>query len=751
MRLHSKELGLSGRLGVPKLGIVGGLLVLLMLVAAACDDKAQPTGPTATQGSPGTGAQTQQVATPTTTSTPQLPGSIKPVPASESYRLDLGAGVVVAFVEGLSAEQPDKVAYVTHVPSGSQAMLDRDGQIIDRHDGRGDGPGRLDAVLEDGAEMDRILKGLKSDEDVRPRETVIDWVPLIQFGGIHYLARWRLAGQATREGDRDLTAEDLGPEFYRIAFRGDGYVGAAYRYQDGDSTYLNPGTPVYAVKGYSPEFRLATLEEGRVRLFESDTNPLARTGEDLLDIRGKVKAVDVLSTKSSIKVLGTKAEDGEDLVLGTINEVRAIERFVEMVLDSPVDQGNRDREGPRYFLSFHLADGTSVGRTLWLESGELSRGIMTDPVVTLFVWSALGDEHRPAVTDGGPRISERLAARLGLAYLGFAVPEIVATGKPHSPVVRLMRGSEFQAMRMSNPRATDTDPLVWVVEAQGSWRQAGIVPKEKRQDFSVGLVTFDADTGRRYGTSHVNTSLLGTGGDARPITLSVTPTPSPTALAAEYSAVDLAAWYEDVKDTVWQIPGIAWTDLSKRRNRIEIGLRPLRGVRERFEAALGTLEVPRQAIEVEVGCERVIQWPDEVGEASEDSFLRSFAYSLDVVSQVPYGGTVRMKLTLQNVTNEQVKVALGGKPAYDFVLTTSDGEGVWNWKCGRITLDVLGSETLEPGEKLEFIGEWEQVDNRGEPVPPGTYLVRGVLNFGQRNVVPVGMVVTAALEMEVLQ
>ena len=309
MRLHSKELGLSGRLGVPKLGIVGGLLVLLMLVAAACDDKAQPTGPTATQESPGTGAQTQQVATPTTTPTPQLPGSITPVPASESYRLDLGAGVVVAFVEGLSPEQPDKVAYVTHVPSGSQAVLDRDGQIIDRHDGRGDGPGRLDAVLEDGAEMDRILKGLKSDEDVRPRETVIDWVPLIQFGGIHYLARWRLAGQATREGDRDLTAEDLGPEFYRIAFRGDGYVGAAYRYQDGDSTYLNPGTPVYAVKGYSPEFRLATLEEGRVRLFESDTNPLARTGEDLLDIRGKVKAVDILSEQDASTVLDTLDEE----------------------------------------------------------------------------------------------------------------------------------------------------------------------------------------------------------------------------------------------------------------------------------------------------------------------------------------------------------------------------------------------------------------------------------------------------------
>ena len=686
---------------------------------------------------------------PTLTPTPKLPGSITPAPASESHRLDLGEGVVVAFVEGLSPEFSGKVAYVTHVATGSQLVLDRDGQVIDRHDGRDDGSARLDGVLADEDTMERIVEGLQGDEDLRPRESVADWVHSVQFGGITYLAKGGLGGPGITEGKRALTIDDLGPELYRVAFRIDGYGGSFH--QDGDATYLNPGTPVYVVKGYSQEFRLGTLEDGEVTLFEADTNPGARIGENLLDIRGKVMSIDVLSTKSSIKVLGTKAEDGEDLVLGTINEVRAIERFVEMVLDSPVDQGNRDREGPRYFLSFHLADGTSVGRTLWLESGELSRGIMTDPVVTLFVWSALGDEHRPAVTDGGPRISERLAARLGLAYLGFAVPEIVATGKPHSPVVRLMRRSEFQAMRMSNPRATDTDPLVWVVEAQGSWRQAGIVPKEKRQDFSVGLVAFDADTGRRYGTSHVNTSLLGTGGDARPITLSVTPTPSLTALAAEYSAVDLAAWYEDVKDTVWQIPGIAWTDLSERRNRIEIGLRPLRGVRERFEAALGTLEVPRQAIEVEVGCERVIQWPDEVGEASEDSFLRYFDYSLDVVSQVPYRGTVRMKLTLQNVTNDQVKVALGGKPAYDFVLTTSDGEGVWNWKCGRITLDVLGSETLEPGEKLEFIGEWEQVDNRGEPVPPGTYLVRGVLNFGQRNVVPVGMVVTAALEMEVLQ
>ncbi len=707
---------------------------LVALVLAACGDA--NSFPTATKEPIVPASQTEEM--PTLTPTPKLPGSITPVSVSERYRLDLGEGVVVAFVEGQSPEFPDKVAYVTHVPSGSQLVLDRHGRIIERHHGRDDGPGRLDAVLADPGAMGPIMGGLQSDEEARPSEADIYWANSIRFGGITYLTHWMRAGARYGEEERSLSIEDLGPEMFRVAFKADGSVGPSYRYQDGDATYLSPGTPVYAVKGYSPEFRLATLQDGEVTLFEADTNPAAKIGEDLLDIRGKVKAIDIFSPKDA------------RTVLGTIDEERAIEHFVEMVLDSPVDQGNREREGPRYSLDFRQVDGTSVVRALWLESGELSRGIMTDPAVTLSVWRALGEDDRPVATDGGPRISERLAARLGLAYLGFGMPEVVVTGKPHSPVVQLMRRSEFQAMRES-ARTMPSDPLVWVVEAQGSWRDAGIVPKEKRQNFSVGVVAFDADTGSKYGMSQVNESLLRTGGDARPITSSVTPTPSAAAPAPEYSAVDLAAWYEDVKDTVWQIPGIAWTNLSEAKNRIEIGLRPLRGVRERFEAALGTLDVPRKAIEIEVGCERVIQWPDEVGQASEDSFLRSFDYSLDVVSQVPYGGTVRMKLTLQNVTNEQVKVALGGKPAYDFVVTTSDGEGVWKWKCGRITLDVLDGETLDPGEKLEFIGEWEQVDNRGEPVPPGTYLMRGVLNVGRPNSEPSDALVTAAHELEVLR
>ena len=502
--------------------LIGALVIGLLFIAACRGVESTPTA-TTTQDLPGPGAQVQQVPPLTATPSPKLPGSITPAPASESFRLDLGGGVVVAFVEGLSPKFSGKVAYVTHVPTGSQLVLDPEGEIIDRHDGRDDGPDLLDAVLADQATVDRIVEGLQGDDDLRPRETIADWLHSIQFGGITYLAKGSLGEPIITKGERALTIEDLGSEIYRVPFRIEGYSGS---HQDGDATYLNPGTPIHAVKGYSPEFRLAALEDGTPRLFEADTHPEAESGEALLDIRGKVTSIDVLSTTNSIKVLGTKVENGEDVVLGKIEEERAVKRFVELVLESPIDQGRRDHEGPRYFLYFRLADGTSVVRAFWLESGEISRGIMTDPAATLSVWRALGEDNRPLATNGGPRISERLAARLGLAYLSFAVPEIDVTGKPHSPVVRLMRRSEFEAMRGSAP-AMPSDPLVWVVEAQGSWRTGGITPEEARQDLSVALVAFDADTGSQYGASYGNTSLPATHNDAPLITPTPTPMPTP--------------------------------------------------------------------------------------------------------------------------------------------------------------------------------------------------------------------------------
>ena len=216
-------------------------------------------------------------------------------------------------------------------------------------------------------------------------------------------------------------------------------------------------------------------------------------------------------------------------------------------------------------------------------------------------------------------------------------------------------------------------------------------------------------------------------------------------LEGEYSMAHLNAWYRALRDVVWQVPGIAGTDLDERINRIEIEMLPRRGGREEMEAAIATVDVPRDAIVIDVGCEGVSEWPPGPQEKPADVFLDSIEYSVDTVTEASYGKTIRMKLTLRNDSDEPVSFYTGGRPPHDFVVTTPDGEQVWHWKCAKIILLPQDGQILRPGEALEFTGEWEQVNNRGEPIPPGAYLVRGVLDleFPER-------LVTPAHELEVL-
>ena len=199
------------------------------------------------------------------------------------------------------------------------------------------------------------------------------------------------------------------------------------------------------------------------------------------------------------------------------------------------------------------------------------------------------------------------------------------------------------------------------------------------------------------------------------------------ALEGEYSMAHLANWYGALDDVIWQVEGVVMTGLDERMNRIQIDMQPRRGAREEMEAAIASVGVPRAAVVIDVGCSGVEPWPLDYGDPPAETFLRAVDYSVEVADQASYGETIRMKLTLRNVSEEPVSFYTGGRPPHDFVVSTPDGEQVWHWMCGKIILAPLDSRNLEPGEEMEFTGEWEQVDNRGEPVLSGTYLVRGVL------------------------
>ncbi|MEC9279314.1 MAG: hypothetical protein VX947_00295, partial [Chloroflexota bacterium] len=249
---------------------------------------------------------------------------------------------------------------------GSQIMIGRAGQVISRHDGRGGDPERLDEILADKAIMVRIIAGANAGDLPFPQHA--DWINFVTFEEITYIAN---------RGRGQIGLDWLGKERYRIAFELRAFAGGGYRSRDGDAVYLDPGTAIYEVTGYPPRFRLAAVSDGTVTVFEADTSPAAQTGADLLDIRGKVRSIGINSPENGITELASIEDSG------------MVESLVNIVLSAPVDQGRRDHDGQRYFIAFHMDDGIEVRRACWLESGELHRAIMTDPLFRDSVSQAL--------------------------------------------------------------------------------------------------------------------------------------------------------------------------------------------------------------------------------------------------------------------------------------------------------------------------------------------------------------------------
>ncbi|MGZ3715057.1 MAG: hypothetical protein ACXVA4_06550, partial [Ktedonobacterales bacterium] len=154
-------------------------------------------------------------------------------------------------------------------------------------------------------------------------------------------------------------------QFATVKFKVDGNVSDSnYHPKDGDAAFLDAGTPVYSVKGYISTFLLAAFHNDQFIRYVVDQNPHATTGADLLDINGKVTRI------------GINSETDGTTELGAISDPRNIQSLVALILAAPVNQtSTQPPSGTRYFLAFHLRDGSTLTEVYWPESGELSRGI----------------------------------------------------------------------------------------------------------------------------------------------------------------------------------------------------------------------------------------------------------------------------------------------------------------------------------------------------------------------------------------
>ena len=189
-------------------------------------------------------------------------------------------------------------------------------------------------------------------------QTLLDFVTL---DGIDYI-RW------ADEPGRTLTTTDLAGEFATIACSvGEDSRTCSYGL-DAAAAFMPAGSRVYAVRGYATEFRLAVAWRDRIFLYQAWRNPRARVGAHLYPLEGKVVAIDVevgAATPPSPRRPSRIAAEAD---------VRAL---VDLVLRGVVRPARVPAAGePRYWLTFWLADGTSLDRPYNPSTGEVMGGIV---------------------------------------------------------------------------------------------------------------------------------------------------------------------------------------------------------------------------------------------------------------------------------------------------------------------------------------------------------------------------------------
>lgn len=119
-------------------------------------------------------------------------------------------------------------------------------------------------------------------------------------------------------------------------------------------------------------------------------------------------------------------------------------------------------------------------------------------------------------------------------------------------------------------------------------------------------------------------------------------------------------------------------------------------------------------------------------ERSPRRLARALDLSIEVDEErVARGEPLSIRLVVKNRSNQPVVIPFRSGQRFDVEILQEE-KVLWNWANGRNFTQALTSSTLEPGEEAVFVARWKMETNRGRRIPPGRYLVRGILTTSFR-------------------
>lgn len=115
--------------------------------------------------------------------------------------------------------------------------------------------------------------------------------------------------------------------------------------------------------------------------------------------------------------------------------------------------------------------------------------------------------------------------------------------------------------------------------------------------------------------------------------------------------------------------------------------------------------------------------------------------SLVLPDSVAAGDVVAIELQVSNETSAPLDLYLRGRDVtFDIAVTDSTGDAVWRRLEGEVTQAVPQLRTLAPGAVIRLRHDWDQKSQRGDPVGPGRYVVRGSVTTDGRTALESGAV-----------
>jgi hypothetical protein len=115
--------------------------------------------------------------------------------------------------------------------------------------------------------------------------------------------------------------------------------------------------------------------------------------------------------------------------------------------------------------------------------------------------------------------------------------------------------------------------------------------------------------------------------------------------------------------------------------------------------------------------------PDNAGDVLRRSLRTELSLSEEEVDRA---GPVTFSLSLENTTDQPVRVPFATAQKYDFEVLRNN-RPVWRWSQGKFFAQSLTSAVIRPREEVTYSVTWNLRNSEGVRVPPGQYTVRGYL------------------------